>query len=455
MYIIATQFLQAIVNGTANSFDYAAAQAYQQAYLARGSGSTIDPRTNEDCLFLDVIVPKGVFDNAHSRIKRQQPYSGAGGAPVMVWIYGGGYTGGSKLSQGNPSGLIRASQRTGGQGIIFVALNYRLGALGFLSGPTLQGSGGVANAALYDQRLAIEWVAKYIHLFGGDPKKITIAGESAGGGSVEHQLTAFGGQRGVSFQKAIPQSPAFAASASPAVQENTAQMFLKQLNVSTIAEARQLSSAAVIRANAVMIGGAPYGQYYFGPVSDGVFAPDLPGLLFNAGAFAKDVQIMDGHNTNEAPFFTPPYVKTNSDLAAFFKLNYPGITNTAIEFITTSLYPPRYDGSQPYRSPLERTMAIIADSSFICNRTSLPKFGPGGQEFWASNKGACDSSESLIHLGEAAEFCRPRSALAPVIPVQIRKTNGEQTTTSIELIRIRAMHTNSRCLRLSTASTFR
>ena len=120
-------------------------------------------------------------------------------------IYGGGYTGGNKENQGNPSGLIKASQKAGGQGLIFVAMNYRLGALGFLAGPTLQGSGGVSNAALYDQRLAIEWVAKYIHLFGGDPGRVTVMGESAGGkstdpspyqlltdrigGSLEHQIT--------------------------------------------------------------------------------------------------------------------------------------------------------------------------------------------------------------------------------------------------------------------------
>ena len=60
-------------------------------------------------------------------------------------------------------------------------MNYRLGALGWLSGPTLQAEGGVSNAALYDQMLAIEWVAKYIHLFGGDPNQITLIGESAGG----------------------------------------------------------------------------------------------------------------------------------------------------------------------------------------------------------------------------------------------------------------------------------
>ena len=86
-------------------------------------------------------------------------------------------------------------------------INYRLGALGWLSGPTLEAAGGVSNAGLYDQRLAIEWVAKYAHLFGGDGRNITLLGESAGGGSIMHQITAFGGQKGVSFQGAIAQSP--------------------------------------------------------------------------------------------------------------------------------------------------------------------------------------------------------------------------------------------------------
>lgn len=127
----------------------------------------------------------------------------------MARIYGGGYVLGSKAGDtgGNPSGLIAASQAGGGDGIIFIQINYRLGALGWLSGPTLEASGGVSNAGLYDQRLAIEWAAKYAHLFGGDGKNITIIGESAGGGSIVHQITAFGGQQGISFQGAIPQSP--------------------------------------------------------------------------------------------------------------------------------------------------------------------------------------------------------------------------------------------------------
>ena len=91
---------------------------------------------------------------------------------------------GGKNYWGNPSGLIKASQAAGGDGIIFVEINYRLGAMGWLAGPTLEGSGGVSNAGLYDQRLAIQWVHEHIHLFGGDPNKVTIMGESAGGGSV-------------------------------------------------------------------------------------------------------------------------------------------------------------------------------------------------------------------------------------------------------------------------------
>lgn len=81
----------------------------------------------------------------------------------------------------NPSGLIKASQNDGNPGVIYVAMNYRLGAMGWLSGPSLQAAGGVSNAGLYDQRLALEWVQKNIHLFGGDPNQVTVMGESAGG----------------------------------------------------------------------------------------------------------------------------------------------------------------------------------------------------------------------------------------------------------------------------------
>ena len=85
---------------------------------AASSGLPVqDPRTTEDCLFLDVVVPEGIFAKA-----------GKGyGAPVLVWIYGGGYTVGSKSDGYNPAGLLARSEGDNAEGVIYVSLNYRLG----------------------------------------------------------------------------------------------------------------------------------------------------------------------------------------------------------------------------------------------------------------------------------------------------------------------------------------
>jgi carboxylesterase type B len=87
----------------------------QSPYDNISSPPSPDPRTSEDCLFLDVIVPTSIF-NATSA-----------GAPVLVWIYGGGYTEGDKSGSGDPAGLVATSQENGAEGVIFVAMNYRLG----------------------------------------------------------------------------------------------------------------------------------------------------------------------------------------------------------------------------------------------------------------------------------------------------------------------------------------
>ena len=105
-----------------------------------------DPRTNEDCLFLDVVVPERIFQSRSTQNRSSR-------APVLVWIYGGGYTSGEKSGY-NAAGLIKASAASGSEGVVFVSFNYRLGAFGWISGPTLQ-SDGVANAGLYDRKLNI------------------------------------------------------------------------------------------------------------------------------------------------------------------------------------------------------------------------------------------------------------------------------------------------------------
>ena len=138
------------------------------------------PTESEDCLFLDVQVPEKTFAN-----------KGRGdGAPVIVWVHGGGLVFGSKNDAYDPSGLLAQSVLQTGEEVVYVALNYRvsckpmvsfnaanqhkLGAFGFSGGPTLQSVDGVSNAGLLDQRFALDWVQKNIKSFGGDPRKVTL-----------------------------------------------------------------------------------------------------------------------------------------------------------------------------------------------------------------------------------------------------------------------------------------
>ena len=131
------------------------------------------PSTNEDCLFLNIYAPAGA--TASSRL------------PVMVWIHGGAFVDGEGADyDGSP---------LASQGVIVVTINYRLGLLGFLAHPALAAydpKGSSGNYGLQDQQAAVAWVNRNIGAFGGNPTRITIFGESAGGASVETQLTAPG-----------------------------------------------------------------------------------------------------------------------------------------------------------------------------------------------------------------------------------------------------------------------
>jgi para-nitrobenzyl esterase len=125
----------------------------------------------EDCLVINVWLPE------HPASKH---------IPVMVWIYGGGFVnGGSSPSVYDGSTFAKG-------GVAFVSFNYRLGRFGFFAHPALTQEtpqGPLGNYAYMDQIAALKWVQRNIAAFGGDPKTVTIFGESAGGGSVHALLT--------------------------------------------------------------------------------------------------------------------------------------------------------------------------------------------------------------------------------------------------------------------------
>ena len=135
--------------------------------------------------------------------------------PVVVWFYGGAYIFGAKdagassdLPLYDPTGMM---QLLPGK-FIFVASNYRMGAFGWLAGPTMEAN-AVPNVGLEDQRLALQFVRDRISLFGGDATKVSAWGQSAGAGSILHHLIAQDPDKGVPrdplFTRAILQSPAF------------------------------------------------------------------------------------------------------------------------------------------------------------------------------------------------------------------------------------------------------
>lgn len=187
------------------------------------------------------------------------------------------------------------------------------------------------------------------------------------------QITAYGGEKPVAFHRAVPQSPGSAASSSLEEQEARTLGFFSALNVTSLEEARQLDSAAVIAGNQRQIGAAPYGSGIYGPVVDGDFLPDTPNNLLASGAHAQDIGIMVGHQANEGPAFSPPYVQTDEDLRAYIANTYPGAPDEIVDYIVLVLYPAVYDGTYPYTSGLERTVLIISDLYFTCNTNAVNK----------------------------------------------------------------------------------
>jgi para-nitrobenzyl esterase len=237
-----------------------------------------EPARSEDCLYANV------WTSAISANDKR---------PVMVWIYGGGFTGGS-------GGMAwYDGENLAAKGPVIVTFNYRLGSLGFFAHPDLAkeaGHAGSGNYGMMDAVAALQWVKRNIAAFGGDPNKVTVAGESAGAIMVG-ALVGSPQAKGL-FTRAIAESGGWMGLTmgrmqTAAVAEANGVKAMQTLGVATIAELRAKPL------NDLTIQGGS------GLVIDGFLIPEDTSLTFQAGK-QNAVDVLTGSNKDEANFGVCP-----------------------------------------------------------------------------------------------------------------------------------------------------
>lgn len=246
---------------------------------------------SEDCLYLNVYTPKS--DDARR--------------PVMVWIHGGGFTTGGACQD------IYAGRPIVERGnIVLVTLNYRLGILGYLHLPDLDGSS--ANVGQLDQIAALEWVRDNIERFGGDPHNITIFGESAGGMAVS-TLLAMPRAKGL-FHKAIAQSGATNVTLDRESAAHVADRWLEHLGLAreSASQLRDKSSEELVSAQVAAAADFRDSRIFLpaSPVVDGDSLPRHPLDALRAG-FAREIPLIAGTNLDEWRLFEMPSLMKDLD----------------------------------------------------------------------------------------------------------------------------------------------
>jgi para-nitrobenzyl esterase len=297
-----------------------------QAGFPRTPGS-ISSNSSEDCLFINVWRPAAAASDAQ--------------LPVMMWIHGGAFVFGSGSSP-DFSGVQFAKQ-----GVILITFNYRLGRLGFFAFPALSKEHPEepkGNYAYMDQIAALKWVQKNIAAFGGDPKNVTIFGESAGGVSV-HTLLTSPLSRGL-FQKAISESgggrdgvltgrPMTRDGVDPnyPVSAETIGVNFAHKHGIEGADAAALAKLRALRVEEIVDGGqesdGPGGPpIYSGPILDGKLAVETAESAYKAGR-PPNVPLIIGSNSAEVP---AGFVNANSkeELLSLF-MNVKGEMSAAYD----------------------------------------------------------------------------------------------------------------------------
>jgi carboxylesterase 2 len=299
----------------------------------QGGSTTGLPPMSEDCLNLNVWT---AASGSHER------------RPVLVWIYGGGFTGGyGAASSFDGSGLAD-------KGLVVVTFNYRTGTFGFLSTPELSeesGHGASGNYGLLDQIAALRWVKRNIAVFGGDPDRVTVAGQSAGAGSVAFLLyspLAKGLFHGAIAESGVrnPRDPEIACLPTSyrtlSYAESVGSEYAAGWKASSLADLRAVSVADLVAANSVSDPAITAPMYDFWgaplwrPVVDGWVVPAGIDATLSSGGI-NDVPVLTGNNKDENGAASNLTETTAAYLASAAK-QYGSLTE---EFLT--LYPAATD----------------------------------------------------------------------------------------------------------------
>ncbi len=249
-------------------------------YQGDGSGPV-----SEDCLYLNIWTPATTPDAK---------------LPVLVWIYGGGF------SFGSNSTPVHNGEHLARKGVVLVTVNYRVGPLGFLAHPELSAESphrASGNYGLLDQIAGLKWIQRNIAAFGGDPAKVTIFGESAGGIAVS-MLCASPEAKGL-FRGAISQSGGSFGPTRPTTYPGENMRTLAQAEASGVAYAEKAGVASLAELRQLPPGQLPagWGSGAAWPIVDGWVIPDDQYRMYEAGNY-NDVDILVGYNSDEGLSFS-------------------------------------------------------------------------------------------------------------------------------------------------------
>ncbi|KAI4731503.1 alpha/beta-hydrolase [Aureobasidium sp. EXF-10728] len=332
--------------------------------------------TGEDCLTLNVQRPAGTTSSSK--------------LPVVFWIFGGGFeVGSTQQYDGTP---LVAESATLGHGVIYVAVNYRVGGFGWLAGKELQADGST-NLGLKDQRKGLEWVAENIAAFGGDPTKVTIWGESAGAISVFDQMIVNSGDNTYNgkplFRGAIMDSGSIVPAVDVAHPKAQAvyDVVVNAAGCSgssdTLECLRNVDYETFMRAADSVPGLFSYQSvnlaYLPRPDPADGFFPVSPDIAVANGNYAK-VPLISGDQEDEGPLFSlvQNNITTTDQLVDYAASAYPDTPRSVVAaFVAT--YPDDVTAGSPFRTGLlnniypqyKRLAAILGDSVFNLRRRQL------------------------------------------------------------------------------------